>query len=126
MPIDLEPILDIVDGYEERKENARAWYIKNNIPAHEHMFSHLASLSVDDSSRAFEALRPLVARVRELERQRDWLADALQNMCAWNQDNESCYVQNVCPAGKLCVCAEVITKYDWIEAAEKAAKEARK
>ena len=118
MPIDLEPILDIVDGYEERKENARAWYIKNNIPAHEHMFSHLASLSVDDSSRAFEALRPLVARVRELERQAQVLAVAVSEY----QRCKTCIVRRSCPndakGGPQEDCVVAILKW-----AEQAAKE---
>lgn len=67
MELDLDAIRAIIDGYEARKKNAREWHIKNDVPADEDHLSRLASFRTDEAVKAFEALRPLVERVRELE-----------------------------------------------------------
>lgn len=73
-----------------------------------------------------ESVPELIARVRELERQREWFAsqhakaclDAANDACSWNTGDCP-----VCPLEKGSRCSEVTSK-TFIEAAEKAAKEA--
>lgn len=73
MPIDLEAILAIADGYESRKAAMiEAGALKD--PA------YLATLAEGEAIKAFEALRPLVARVRELEIVEESLARNLADM----------------------------------------------
>ena len=75
---------------------------------------------------ACNAVPELIAKVRELERQRDWLAsqhakaclDAANDACVWNTGDCP-----VCPLDKGVRCLEVTSK-TFIEAAEKATKEA--
>lgn len=69
MGLDLDAILAVADGYEERKKKAREWHIQNDIATDEDHLSRLATFRADEAAKAFEALRPLVERVRELERQ---------------------------------------------------------
>ena len=71
--IDLEEILRVASDYDGRKEAARKLETENFGGATEERVRYLASLKSGEAAKAFEALRPLVERVRELERQRDWL-----------------------------------------------------
>ncbi len=65
----------------------------------------------------------LIKRVRELERQRDYLAKLLGDLCTTQKDGE-CPLFYACPAsGFGWSCGNAI-KEDWIYAAEKAAEEA--
>lgn len=63
--IDLDAILATADGYKARKRAMES--IGELKPA------YLATLAEGEAIKAFEALRPLVARVRKLEREKDWL-----------------------------------------------------
>lgn len=71
--IDLNAILAIVDGYDARMKIVREYFDRRE-PVPEQYKQYLAPLEDEDVVKVFETLRPLVARVRELERQRDWLA----------------------------------------------------
>jgi hypothetical protein len=67
--------------------------------------------------------RALQERVRALERQRDWLAKLLGDLCVTQKDGE-CPLFYACPAsGFGWSCGNAI-KEDWIYTAEQAAKEA--
>lgn len=67
--------------------------------------------------------RALREKVRELERQRDWLAKLLGDLCTAQKDGE-CPLFYACPAsGFGWSCGNAI-KENWIYAAEQAAKEA--
>ena len=72
--IDLDAILAIVDGYDARMKIVREYFDRRE-PVPEEYKQYLAPLEDEDVVKAFEALRPLVARVRELERQREFLID---------------------------------------------------
>lgn len=82
--------------------------------------------NTDELITLADAVKPLIERVRELERQRDWLAsqhakaclDAASDACAWNTGDCP-----VCPLDKGGRCLEVTSK-TFIEAAEKATNEA--
>ena len=68
--LDLEAILAVADGYEARKRAMiEAGALKD--PA------YLATLAEGEAIKAFEALRPLVWRIRNLERQTEFLASRL-------------------------------------------------
>ena len=118
--IDLDSILAIADYYDKRKQTMiELGALKD--PA------YLATLAEGEAIKAFEALRPLVARVRELERQREYLAlNAAYGCHAYYRyaplpsvgDCQDCPIKN---KGR---CRDV-TQNDWIDAAEQqAAKEA--
>lgn len=125
MSVDLDAIRAIIDAYEAKMKLVREYFDRREPVPEEHK-AYLAPLADEEVVKAFEALRPLVARVRELERQRDWLAfqhakaclDAANDACAWNTGDCP-----VCPLDKGGRCLEVTSK-TFIEAAEKAAKEA--
>lgn len=70
MTLDLDSILAVADGYDERKKKAGAWHVQNDIDADAEHLARLATFKTGEAVKAFEALRPLVERVRELERQR--------------------------------------------------------
>ena len=71
--IDLDSILAIADGYEARKQ-AMVESKALKPPA------YLATLAEGEAIKAFEALRPLVERIRELE-QKAQKAEALLGDC---------------------------------------------
>jgi hypothetical protein len=119
----LDSVLAIIDGYDARMKLVREYFDRRE-PVPEKYKQYLAALDDAEAVKAFEALRPLVARIRELERQRDWLADALQTICAWHKDYGSCPVDHVCPGADHCLYGGLVTSGDWIEKAERAAKEA--
>lgn len=75
--LDLDSILKIYTDYEARKQTAREWEIKNFGKVDEKHVSRLASCADGEAEKAFEALRPLVERVRELERMADIMAEQL-------------------------------------------------
>lgn len=102
MSLDLDAILATADAYEARKKAmTEAGALKD--PA------YLATLAEGEAAKAFEALRPLVERVRELERQRDWLAKKCEDLSDYLVDFFMPYS---------------IPAETWIERAEQAAKEA--
>lgn len=69
--IDLDSILAIADGYEKRKQTMiELGALKDS--------AYLATLAEGEAIKAFEALRPLVERVRELERQREFFLKTLK------------------------------------------------
>lgn len=117
MPIDLEPILDIVDGYDARMKVVREYFDRREPIPDKHK-QYLAPLEDEDVVKAFEALRPLVARVRELERQAQVLAVAVSEY----QRCKTCIVRRSCPndakGGPQEDCVVAILKW-----AEQAAKE---
>ncbi len=118
----LDSVLAIIDGYDARMKLAREYFDRRE-PVPEKHKQYLAPLEDEDVVKAFEALRPLVARVRELERQRDWLAKLLGDLCTTQKDGE-CPLFYACPAsGFGWSCGNAI-KEDWIYTAEEAAKEA--
>lgn len=84
--IDLEELERVADDYEKRKQAMiERGALKD--PA------YLATLAEGEAIKAFEALRPLIAKVRELERQRDKLLGMYCNemVCSW------CWLDKVCP-----------------------------
>lgn len=72
---------------------------------------------------ACNAAPELVARVRELERQRDYLAKLLGDLCTAQKDGQCPLFYN-CPASNFGWSCGNAIKGDWIYAAEQAAKEA--
>ena len=64
--IDLDSILAIADGYDARMKIAREYFDRREPVPEEHK-KYLATLVDGEAVKAFEALRPLVERVRELE-----------------------------------------------------------
>lgn len=72
--IDLDELERVAADYDRRKEAARTFEIENFGDTTEERACYMASLKQGEAVKAFEALRPLVARVRELERQRELLA----------------------------------------------------
>ena len=115
MSVDLDAIRAIIDAYEARKKNAREWHIKNDVPADEDHLSRLATFNTNEAFKAFEALRPLVERVRELEGQRDWLVRQRR----WLSHEIIRERIRIDDSKALFTTVE-----EWIRAAEQAAKEA--
>ena len=72
--IDLNELERVAADYDKRKEAARTFEIENFGSTTEERARYLAALKYGEATKAFEALRPLIARVRELERQRELLA----------------------------------------------------
>ena len=71
--IDLDELERVADCYEARKNSL----ISSGIRADQ---AYLATFASGDSVKAFEALRPLIARVRELEIVEESLARNLADM----------------------------------------------
>lgn len=115
--IDLEELERVADYYEKRKQTMiELGALKD--PA------YLATLAEGEAVKAFEALRPLIERVRELERQRDKLLGMYCNemVCSW------CWLDEVCPHFDETIvrrnpnsegCRETLRK--WLEEAAKEA-----
>jgi hypothetical protein len=82
MDIDLEELERVAADYDRRKEAARTFEIENFGSTTEERARYLAALKYGEATKAFEALRPLVERVRELEAEnadlRRQLRDALE------------------------------------------------
>lgn len=78
MTIDLDSILAIADGYAERMKIAREYFDRREPVPEEHK-KYLATLADGEAVKAFEALRPLVWRIRNLERQTEFLASRLSD-----------------------------------------------
>ena len=66
--IDLDELERVAADYDRRKEAARTFEIENFGSTTEERARYLAALKYGEATKAFEALRPLVERVRELER----------------------------------------------------------
>ena len=98
--IDLDSILAVANYYEKRKQTMiELGALKD--PA------YLATLAEGEAIKAFEALRPLVERVRELERQRDWLAKFIED----NMDCDQCpYYEKICKPKAPVDCYELISQ----------------
>jgi hypothetical protein len=67
MDIDLEELERVAADYDRRKEAARKFEIENFGSTTEERARYLAALKYGEATKAFETLRPLVERVRELE-----------------------------------------------------------
>lgn len=76
MGLDLDAILAIVDSYDARMKIVREYFDRREPVPEEHK-AYLAILADDEAVKAFEALRPLVERVRELENAIDYLDSVL-------------------------------------------------
>jgi hypothetical protein len=68
------------------------------------------------------AVPSLIARVRMLERQRNWLAKLLGDLCTTQKDGE-CPLFYACPASGFGWSCGSAIKEDWIYTAEQVAKE---
>lgn len=110
--IDLEKVLAVANYYEKRKQTMiELGALKD--PA------YLATLADGEAVKAFEALRPLVERVQELERQNSFFLKALKEnfMCPYsrckydygseldewecaNEDHQDCWIQAAKEAGE--------------------------
>lgn len=116
--IDLEELERVAADYDRRKEAARTFEIENFGSTTEERARYLATLKYGEATKALEALRPLIARVRELERQRDWLI-----LYAWIDTNAPCpYEMGYFDQKKICPCwtpyhdwekAEDMSRDDW-------------
>lgn len=73
MALDLDAILTIAEAYEARKKALIERKVRQDQ-------AYLATFAEGDSVKAFEALRPLVERVRELERMVDIMAEELSSV----------------------------------------------
>lgn len=71
---------------------------------------------------ACNAVPGLIARIRELERQRDWLAKLLGDLCTAQKDGQCPLFYN-CPAAQFGWSCGSTLKQDWIYVAEKEAGE---
>lgn len=76
MELDLDSILAIADGYDARMKLVREYFDRREPVPEEHK-QYLATLADGEAVKAFEALRPLVERIRMLERHKDVLMDEL-------------------------------------------------
>ena len=105
----LDSILAVADGYEKRKQTmieVRA--LKD--PA------YLATLAEGEAIKAFEALRPLVEMVRDLERQREYLAGQLVYICKSYDHYNHCGLDCPNPDWEC----ESTTAQQWMERAKEA------
>lgn len=101
----LNAILATTDGYVEKYKQS------------------LSVLDEEDVVKAFETLSPLVESVRELQWQCGYLASLLESFCEWSRIVGSCPIFPCYPAWRLgCSCGELRAK-DWVEEAERLAKE---
>lgn len=91
MGLDLDAILAIADGYAEKMKLARDYFDRRE-PVPEKYKQYLATLDDAEAVKAFEALRPLVERVRVLERTLEILEGYDLAVC-------SCWD---CPAREYC------------------------
>ena len=82
--IDLDAVLALAVDYDGRMQIARDIFDRSE-PIPEHLKQYLAPMKDIVVVKAFEALRPLVARVQELEAEADILADRIA--C----HNKGCY-----------------------------------
>ena len=87
----------------------------------------VASLSVikgeEDASyivAACNAVPSLIARVRDLEQQRDKFAAYMETMCRYCDRDGHCPIFNYCPAPNFLKSCGDMKKADWIQAAEEA------
>ena len=76
----LNDIIAIADGYAARMKIVREYFNRREPIPEEHK-RYLAILSDGEAVKAFEALRPLVERVRMFERQTVELANRLSLSC---------------------------------------------
>lgn len=77
--LDLDEILAIADGYADRMKIVREYFDKRE-PIPEKYKQYLSVLDHEDAVKAFEALRPLAMRIKELEKQRRILAGKISDM----------------------------------------------
>lgn len=120
--IDLEELERVAADYDRRKEAARTFETENFGSTTEERVRYLATLKYGEATKALEALRPLIARVRELERQREYLACELSSdddQADCNHSHLSCEHRN----GWLCKAGLKGQVQCWISEAEKFAKE---
>jgi hypothetical protein len=115
--IDLEELERVAADYDRRKEAARTFEIENFGSTTEERARYLAALKYGEATKAFEALRPLVERVRELERQRDEaISYILSNEGASMIDCRMCFFVSSCECGpKQCepnreMCEQAVRK----------------
>jgi hypothetical protein len=106
--IDLDELERVADCYEARKNSL----IESGIRRDQ---AYLATFAQGDSVKAFEALRPLIARVRELERQREFFLKALK-------ENSLCPTRGCFDVSEFDEwdCTAANNRECWIKAAEEA------
>lgn len=113
--IDLDELQRVAADYDRRKEAARTFEIENFGSTTEERARYLAALKYGEATKAFEALRPLVARVRELERQREFFLKALK-------ENSLCPARGCFDGSELDEwdCTAANNRECWIKAAKEA------